>query len=86
MKRLLACAIMLILAKACGVEEPYETDFISITQADKDRFDRQKIMPNGAHANAYLINKVHKKDHKKHSSLWCTILQSNGRCECRLVW
>ena len=64
MKRLLACAIMLILAKACGVEEPYDTDFISITQAGPDSLtDGNRHRPHGKHANAYLINKVHVLDY-----------------------
>ena len=75
MKRLLACVIMLILAKACGVEEPYDTDFIGITQAAPDRLTGNKhrcYISNGtrvcgAHANAYLINKVHKKDNESTS-------------------
>ena len=63
MKRLLACAIMLILAKACGVEEPYDTDFISRTQAESTLIEGNKHRHGGLHHNAYLINKVHNSDH-----------------------
>ena len=64
MKRLLACAIMLILSKACGVEE-FESDakFISKTQATGGLTDEDRHRPFGLHANAYLINKAHHLDH-----------------------
>ena len=67
MRRLFAIAGVCVLLSSCGVEELESgTRFISRTQTDptliRDDAYANKHRPGGAHANAYLINRVHKSD------------------------
>ena len=60
-------AVIGVLLVSCGVEELESgTRFISRTQTDPtligDDDNTDKHRPDGLHANAYLINRVHKKD------------------------
>ena len=62
-KQLLSVGTLMLILSACGLEELESmSKFISKTQEDPTLADTNKHIPGGAHANAYLINKVHVKD------------------------